>query len=59
MDPTRDPIPYHPNPVSEYEKEQAFYARQDAHNRAVARKTRRLLPRLIAITRRLRFTSSR
>lgn len=55
MDPTRDPIPYDPTPMSEYEKEQAYFARQDARNRAQAR--RPLLGRLAKVAR--RFTSSR
>lgn len=57
MDPTHDTIPYNPTPMTEYEKEQAYYARQDARIRAQARRPFGLFNRLRAVTR--RFTSSR
>jgi hypothetical protein len=74
MTPIIRPIPYYTTPMTEYEKEQATYAQQDALIRAKFRADTDLLTTLLHVllnwaqarasrrtapTRRLRLTSSR
>lgn len=58
MTPIIRPIPHHSTPMTEYEKEQAYYAMRDAENRALARRNSWVFVRLAALMRTLRAAAA-